>query len=919
MTQSVFEILYKGTDQLSGAANQAARSQDRLARSSAKLNKEVIKGKTSTTDAAASMHSFQSAMVAGGILVGIQQVARLAVEMQDLGAHVIAAEFTLNELTGGAAPEFIDAVTQALDGTIDNLTATQVANKAVALGFAETEEEVAAFARSAVILGQAFQGLSADQSVNQFSLLLANTSFRRLDTFGLSISEVKSRMSELQEQTAGLTREQAFNNAVIEIAGQKSEMFAGALEGPIGDGARLSATLKNIGQDVSEFFTPALSEAAFSLNILLTAYGEITQAAEDNASAMQESGRLVNLTKEEYKAFSPAIRDGIRALAEEQIMLETGTSARSAHGIAVNFASQNFEEFTAVLDRSTLRLQQEEQALRFVEQATMDAEKAALDHLNSTEGFNESVREKVNQLRAEEAAQQRANDVEQAAEDIINAHEIAEERLKETLKEREKAQKAALSAAKESLSLQKSITSAIGDLVIQNDALGSSFTTMVGDSGIVGFYEEMAARLAEIGPEMDAVTLAMEFQGDGEGALQAKLDSLIHEYAFLSDAMAKVVDSGRITTETFKTLGISQERLADIGTAYIDSLEAQGAIMGLAGDELNNLRLAYGLVTEEQLLVEDGTRLITQAVKDGILTFAEGSEVFNALFAGQLDDIDAVKGAIDGIADTLGNFGKAGELAAMGLLPPEDIAAIETLGGVDLLPVTEGLKTVTDQLVAEQDAINSIRDNSPLAYAALMEGAPIAAEAVAPLSRFLVDAASALLTIGSAAETTFEALTIAAGDAAAEGGGLAQAASLLQGIHEAWLFLFLHPVLSVTLFVEVIGGSGIPASGGGGNFVTRGPQLMLVGDNPSGREKVTVEPLGAKGQTRMNGAKNLIKMAGGGSVTTTGSGGGMGGNVIHINVGGITIQSSGSETLDAQKILKALEREARLSGRTLFA
>ena len=46
--------------------------------------------------------------------------------------------------------------------------------------------------------------------------------------------------------------------------------------------------------------------------------------------------------------------------------------------------------------------------------------------------------------------------------------------------------------------------------------------------------------------------------------------------------------------------------------------------------------------------------------------------------------------------------------------------------------------------------------------------------------------------------------------------------------------------------------------------MTKGPQLLVVGDNPGGVEKVTVEPISGRGQTKVS--NGLIKMAGGGSV-----------------------------------------------------
>ena len=54
------------------------------------------------------------------------------------------------------------------------------------------------------------------------------------------------------------------------------------------------------------------------------------------------------------------------------------------------------------------------------------------------------------------------------------------------------------------------------------------------------------------------------------------------------------------------------------------------------------------------------------------------------------------------------------------------------------------------------------------------------------------------------------------------------------------------------------------AAAGGANFTTKGPTLLLVGDNPGGRERVSVEPLSGRGTTRTFGGG--IAMAGGGSV-----------------------------------------------------
>ena len=40
--------------------------------------------------------------------------------------------------------------------------------------------------------------------------------------------------------------------------------------------------------------------------------------------------------------------------------------------------------------------------------------------------------------------------------------------------------------------------------------------------------------------------------------------------------------------------------------------------------------------------------------------------------------------------------------------------------------------------------------------------------------------------------------------------------------------------------------SWLPSFARGGDFITNGPQKILVGDNPSGRERVTIRPLSSR-------------------------------------------------------------------------
>lgn len=61
----------------------------------------------------------------------------------------------------------------------------------------------------------------------------------------------------------------------------------------------------------------------------------------------------------------------------------------------------------------------------------------------------------------------------------------------------------------------------------------------------------------------------------------------------------------------------------------------------------------------------------------------------------------------------------------------------------------------------------------------------------------------------------------------------------------------------------------ISKAAGGGSFMTKGPTMLIVGDNPGGVERVDVTPVSGRGKTVVHGP-NLVQMGGGGSLTASG-------------------------------------------------
>ena len=86
--------------------------------------------------------------------------AKAALEFVELGANVDAAEDRLAAFAGGAreAREYLDAFSEATDGTVDRMSAMGSASKLLGMGLVENADELAAMAEMATKLGDQTMG-----------------------------------------------------------------------------------------------------------------------------------------------------------------------------------------------------------------------------------------------------------------------------------------------------------------------------------------------------------------------------------------------------------------------------------------------------------------------------------------------------------------------------------------------------------------------------------------------------------------------------------------------------------------------------------------------------------------------------------------------------------------------------------------
>lgn len=133
---------------------------------------------------------------------GNTEIKRTNVAFQELSGSAGEAEARLVAIQRGAA------------GAVSQLGAIQIANQAAALGLANTAEgfqRLTEAARVTVLLSPVINDIQS--AISELGLAAANTSYRRLDQLGLSVTEVRDRMKELQSANGDLSESQAFLEA----------------------------------------------------------------------------------------------------------------------------------------------------------------------------------------------------------------------------------------------------------------------------------------------------------------------------------------------------------------------------------------------------------------------------------------------------------------------------------------------------------------------------------------------------------------------------------------------------------------------------------------------------------------------------------------------------------------------------------
>lgn len=529
------------------------------------------------------------AITAGGVIAA----GKAAIELGRLGAQSLRTKTAFANISGGAmsAEANLGAMRDATRGAMSEQAMMENANKLLQMGLAETSDELGRTTQMATMLGAAM-GMDAQRAMDDWSAMMANQSLPRLDQFGISSGRVRVLMNELTSSIEGMTREQAFSQAVMLEGAAAMERLGGAVEDEMLAFERAEATIADAKTTLAESFAPAV---AFVMDLMATGVHELMNwgtrikqfwggiiggmmslvGANDAAIELWENWGLL----EEQAYDTTGAIDGwavqmetANELQDEQIRLAEEQAERMLEGADVmEIFTSALEESSITAASATIATDTLAESIGYVteaqDQARLDAELLAQGYsmgvvtMHEFKAAMEGAAEGTLALSdAERQALQAELGAAQSARDLAEAQQLAAETAAEQ----------AASTMDLATNLKDATSSQIASRLIgmlDPKKMGAdAYGAAVGEIGLsFGLMDETSVALAT---NMDELAAAIEGgvvpTEDADEALQA----LIEDAADGEVQMANLLDE----------FGRAPDEILPVGSALRDAGDGMGRI-----------------------------------------------------------------------------------------------------------------------------------------------------------------------------------------------------------------------------------------------------------------------------------------------------------------------------------------------------
>ncbi len=252
-----------------------------------------LKGVTKEADkTAAATKKLNIAMLAvkGAVMTAGIAFLKSIPDILDQGLAIERAEVALIAYAGSAeeATRTIDMMKDATGGAMSRMAAMQNATRMLSMGLASNADEAAKLTKIAITLGSTM-GKGPQAAIEDFTLMLANQSILRLDTFGISGATVRKRMQELADEGfAPADRQLRFLTATMEVAEGKMGALAKAGFEATSNVDRLKAEVEDLKASAITWIADGLMPWIDGLYALKDAQAEHEEAIITSLDSYQD-------------------------------------------------------------------------------------------------------------------------------------------------------------------------------------------------------------------------------------------------------------------------------------------------------------------------------------------------------------------------------------------------------------------------------------------------------------------------------------------------------------------------------------------------------------------------------------------------------------------------------------------------------
>lgn len=220
---------------------------------------------------------------------GVASLARFALASAEIATSYERQSVAALQLAGSQSNlnSLLAAYESATGGAIDKATALADVTRLQAVGFADTAAELTRFVTVARGISLAM-GRTQEYVLGELQLAIANQSTRRLDQIGLGVTEVNNRIDQLRASNSALTREMAFQEAVLAIAEEKYGALAQSAEAQATGAEKAAKAWKDLRLEFGLLVDEPVGEKMGELAEAIGGVTTILELAGDQAERLNQ-------------------------------------------------------------------------------------------------------------------------------------------------------------------------------------------------------------------------------------------------------------------------------------------------------------------------------------------------------------------------------------------------------------------------------------------------------------------------------------------------------------------------------------------------------------------------------------------------------------------------------------------------------